>query len=73
MECKCMVDVWFLCVCCGVDRLQGLALASPLLWRVADGRTIDETGHCAVVELHRQRCLVGVLGFCFVLFGGFLC
>ena len=56
VECKCMMNAWFLCVCSGVDRLQGLALASALHSayprHVDDGRTIDETGRCAVVELH---------------------
>ena len=30
VECKCMMNACFLCVCSGVDRLQGLALASTL-------------------------------------------
>ena len=39
---------WELIVCKAWHWLQHST--RPILWHVDDGRTIDETGHCAVVE-----------------------
>ena len=46
------MNAWFLCVCSGVRAWHRLQLYWVTLWHVDNGRTIDETGHCSVVELY---------------------